>query len=102
MEKLKEGFFHSVMSVDETRVSVLMLSLIATLVFGGYMYLITGALSAVWADIITTLILAVAGINAVNAVTSSGKLNSVLNKTNNAPTQENKTTSTVQNQQLKK
>ena len=61
-------FFHNVMSVDETRVSVLMIGFMVSLIFGGYMYLTTGALSQVWADIVETLIFAVAGINAVNSV----------------------------------
>jgi len=73
------GFFRNIMSVDETRVSVLMLSLIASLFFGGYMYLVTGTLSTVWADIITTLILAVTGINAINSFTSAGGRLSILN-----------------------
>ena len=61
-------FFHNIMSVDETRVSVLMIGFVVSLIFGGYMYLSTGALSQVWADIVETLIFAVAGINAVNSV----------------------------------
>ncbi len=70
MEKLTNisNFFHSIMSVDETRVSVLMFSLVGSLLFGAYIYASTGALSPIWADIITTLIFSVAGINAVNSV----------------------------------
>jgi hypothetical protein len=59
-------FFSDGLSVDETRVSVLMLGFVASLIFGGYMYLMTGAISTVWADIIITLILSVAGINAIS------------------------------------
>lgn len=105
MEKLKNGFFHNIMSVDETRVSVLMISLIGALVFGGYMYLLTGALSVVWADVITTLILAVAGINAVNSITTSGIFKKNTNEMVEIGTrvpQEIKNTTSAQSQQLKK
>jgi len=105
MKELKNGFFHNIMSVDETRVSVLMISLVGSLVFGGYMYLVTGALSVVWADIITTLILAVAGINAVNSITTSGILkrntNEVVEIGTKVP-QEIKNATSAQSQQLKK
>jgi len=105
MKELKNGFFHNIMSVDETRVSVLMISLVGSLVFGGYMYLLTGALSVVWADIITTLILAVAGINAVNSITTSGILKRNTNEMVEIGTkvsQEIKNTTSAQSQQLKK
>lgn len=105
MKELKNGFFHNIMSVDETRVSVLMISLVGSLVFGGYMYLLTGALSVVWADIITTLILAVAGINAVNSIATSGILKKNTNEVVEIGTkvsQEVKNATSAQSQQLKK
>lgn len=75
-------FFHNIMSVDETRVSVLMIGFVVSLIFGGYMYLSTGALSQVWADIVETLIFAVAGINAVNSVVGgNNKLGQMLRNT---------------------
>ena len=102
MEKFKNGFFHNIMSVDETRVSVLMISLIGSLVFGGYMYLLTGALSVVWADIITTLIFAVAGINAVNSIAASGMFKKNANEAVVKVSQEIKDATSAQSQQLKK
>jgi hypothetical protein len=93
MEKLTNisNFFHNIMSVDETRVSVLMFSLVGSLMFGAYIYAITGALSPIWADIITTLIFSVAGINAVNSVVGgNNKLGQMLRggnaSVNQAPT----------------
>jgi len=78
-------FFHNVMSVDETRVSVLMIGFMVSLIFGGYMYLTTGALSQVWADIVETLIFAVAGINAVNSVVGgNNKLGQMLRSSQNS------------------
>nr|DAE79819.1 MAG TPA: hypothetical protein [Caudoviricetes sp.] len=62
------NFFSDGLSVDETRVSVLMICLLGALTFGGYIYFVTGAISTVWADLITTLIIAVAGINALSTV----------------------------------
>lgn len=61
-----KSFFSDGLSVDETRVSVLMLGFVASLIFGGYMYLTTGTISSVWSDIVITLILSVAGINAIS------------------------------------
>ena len=78
-------FFHNVMSVDETRVSVLMIGFMVSLIFGGYMYLTTGVLSQVWADIVETLIFAVAGINAVNSVVGgNNKLGQMLRSSQNS------------------
>ena len=87
MQSKFSNFFHSIMSVDETRVSVLMIGFMLSLFFGGYMYLSTGALSQVWADIVETLIFAVAGINAVNSlVGGNNKLGQILRgATNNPP-----------------
>lgn len=92
MNKLEgiSKFFHSIMSVDETRVSVLMLSLIGSLFFGGYMYVHTGELSTIWADIITTLIFSVTGINAVNSVVGSSKLGQFTKNVGADKTSENK------------
>jgi len=67
------SFFSDGLSVDETRVSVLMICLLGSLIFGGYIYLVTGAISAVWADLITTLIISVAGINALSTVMEGRK-----------------------------
>ena len=71
-----KSFFSDGLSVDETRVSVLMLGFVASLIFGGYMYLTTGTISSVWSDIVITLILSVAGINAIS--TFVGKSNSTI------------------------
>lgn len=72
-----KSFFSDGLSVDETRVSVLMLGFVASLIFGGYMYLTTGTISSVWSDIVITLILSVAGINAISTFVG-GKSNSAI------------------------
>ena len=38
MQQPTHNFFHNVVSVDETRVSLLMICLVASLLFGAYMY----------------------------------------------------------------
>jgi|SRR5574344_1229436 hypothetical protein len=62
------NFFHNVMSVDETRVSLLMICLVASLLFGAYMYIANTDISKTWADIIETFAYCVTGINVAGAV----------------------------------
>lgn len=67
-EQPKNNFFHNVMSVDETRVSLLMVCLVTSLVFGAYMYVVNTDISKTWADIIETFAYCVTGINVAGAV----------------------------------
>lgn len=62
------NFYDNIMSVDETKASVLMICLIASLIFGAIMYIINADISKVWADIIETFAYCVTGINVANAV----------------------------------
>lgn len=94
-EKPKSNWFRNIMSVDETRISALIVCMIASLAFGGYIYLTTNEISAVWADIVETLIFCITGINISQVFTGNsgeggkGKLGATLqnflggNKPNN-------------------
>lgn len=64
----KTRFLLSGLSVDETRLSALILCLLATMIFGGFAYFFTGDLTANLTSIITTLIYAIAGVNITNNV----------------------------------
>lgn len=64
-----KGFFHNMMSVDEARVSVLMICLLLSLLFGGYAYIVHGDVSQVWASLIETFAYCVTGINMLAALT---------------------------------
>ena len=66
------GFFHNMMSVDEARVSVLMICLLLSLVFGGWAYLKHGEISQIWASLIETFAYCVTGINMLAALTPAG------------------------------
>ena len=66
------NFFSNVMSVDETRVSVLMICLVVSLIYGAYMYAIKGDVGANWASVIETFAYCVTGINVAAAVTQGG------------------------------
>jgi len=70
----KKSFFLSSLSVDETRISALIICLILSFLFGGYNYIVAGDITANLANIITTLIYAIAGVNITNSVIN--KLNS--------------------------
>ena len=63
-----KGFFSNMMSVDEARVSVLLLSLL----FGGWAYISYGEISQTWASLIETFAYCVTGINMLAALTPSG------------------------------
>ena len=71
--KPKSNWFRNIMSVDETRISALIVCMIASLAFGGYIYLTTNEISAVWADIVETLIFCITGINISTMFTANGE-----------------------------
>lgn len=78
----RSNFFSKFMSVDETRVSVLMICLLASLLFSMYAYLSNGDISANFVSIVETFIYCVTGINVASAFT--GGQNSTTNKIGNA------------------
>lgn len=67
-----KGFFSNMMSVDEARVSVLMISLLLSLLFGGWAYISYGEISQTWASLVETFAYCVTGINMLAALTPSG------------------------------
>ena len=67
-ETPKREFFLSGLSIDEKRLSALILCLIVTILFGGYNYVISGDISSNLTNIITTLIYAITGVNITNSI----------------------------------
>ena len=67
-----KNFFSNVMSVDETRVSVRMICLVGSLIYGAYIYASKGDLSPNWASVIETFAYCVTGINVAAAVSQGG------------------------------
>lgn len=64
----KRGFFLSSLSIDETRLSALILCLLACMLFGGVSYVLVGDITANLTNIITALIYSIAGVNITNSV----------------------------------
>ena len=64
----KTRFLLSGLSVDETKLSALILCLILAMVFSGITYVFNGDISNNLTSIITTLIYAIAGVNITNSV----------------------------------
>ena len=70
-QSAKHSFFLSSLSIDETRLSVLILCLILSMIFGGVNYVLIGDITANLTNIILTLIYAIAGVNITNAVVNT-------------------------------
>ena len=64
-------FFKNIMSIDETRISVLMICLVFTVLFGAYMYSVYATIDHNWVDIIEMLIFCVTGINIASTIGKS-------------------------------
>lgn len=64
----KIQYILSGLSVDETRLSALIICLLISIIFGGTVYILYGDISANLTTIITTLIYAIAGVNISNSV----------------------------------
>lgn len=67
MEKIK-SVLGNLIGIDEAKWSAIILILIGSTIFGGFMYYTTGEISDNWTNIIITAIWAIAGVNGVNAV----------------------------------
>lgn len=65
------GFFLSSLSIDETRLSVLIICLLACMIFGGVNYVLLGDITTNLMQIILTLIYAIAGVNITNAIVNT-------------------------------
>lgn len=74
-------FLRDGLSLDETRVSILIMIFIVSSIFGLIMYYINGDITNNLLQIILTLIYAIAGVNLSNTV--SNVLIDVFNKKNN-------------------
>jgi len=74
----KHGFFSSMMSMDEARVSALMLSLLVSLGFGGYAYLEFGDVSEKWTSLIETFAYCVTGINMLATINPRSRIAKVI------------------------
>lgn len=70
-QSAKHSFFLSSLSIDETRLSVLILCLLSCMIFGGVNYILVGDITANLTNIILTLIYAIAGVNITNAVVNT-------------------------------
>lgn len=66
MKFLKDGF-----SIDEMKVSVLVLCLIAVVAIGGYGYISSGDITSNWLTLTEFFIASVAGVNAVGLVSNA-------------------------------
>ena len=64
----KTRFLLSGLSVDETKLSALILCLLLAIIFGGVAYCLNGDISNNLTAIITTLIYSIAGVNITNSV----------------------------------
>lgn len=69
-------FFTHVMSVDETRISVLMISFIFSLGFSAYMYAMTGEINHAWVDIVETIVMCISAINVATSITCNKNISS--------------------------
>lgn len=69
-------FFTHIMSVDETRISVLMIAFVFALGFSAYMYMTTNELNHAWVDIVETIILCISAINVATSFTCNKNMNS--------------------------
>lgn len=76
----KIQYLLSGLSVDETRLSALIICLLLSIIFGGVVYFVYGDISANLTTIITTLIYAIAGVNISNSV-----INHFVNRPPNTP-----------------
>ena len=73
----KRGFFLSGFSIDEGRISALIICLFCAIIFGGFTYSMNGDISVNYTNIVTALIYAIAGVNITNSViTTLGNKNS--------------------------
>lgn len=70
-ENAKRGFFLSSLSIDETRLSVLIICLLLSMIFGGVNYILVGDITANLTNIIITLIYAIAGVNITSSIVNS-------------------------------
>ena len=61
-------FFKDGLSIDEARVSALILCLISGFGILGYVYIVDGTVNEIFVGILETLIFAVAGINVANII----------------------------------
>lgn len=64
------NFWKDGLSLDETKVSALVVSLIFCLIFAFGIYLYKGDISTNLVSVINTLIYSIAGVNSVNAVSN--------------------------------
>lgn len=67
----KRGFLLSSLSIDEKRLSVLIICLIMCMIFGGVNYVLAGDITNNLMQIILTLIYAIAGVNITNSIVST-------------------------------
>jgi len=67
----RRGFFLSSLSIDEKRLSVLIICLIMCMIFGGVNYVLAGDITNNLMQIILTLIYAIAGVNITNSIVST-------------------------------
>lgn len=70
-ESAKRGFFLSTLSIDEKRLSVLIICLLLCIIFGGVNYVLVGDITANLTNIIVTLIYAIAGVNITSSIVNS-------------------------------
>ena len=70
-ENAKKGFFLSFFSIEEARLSVLIICLLLTIIFGGVNYVLVGDITANLTNIIITLIYAIAGVNITSSIVNS-------------------------------
>lgn len=70
-ENAKRGFILSSLSIDETRLSVLIICLLLSMIFGGVNYILVGDITANLTNIIITLIYAIAGVNITSSIVNS-------------------------------
>lgn len=67
----RRGFILSSLSIDEKRLSVLIICLIMCMIFGGVNYVLAGDITNNLMQIILTLIYAIAGVNITNSIVST-------------------------------
>lgn len=72
------SFLRNMMSMDEARVSALMISLLVSLGFGGYAYLQFGDVSERWTSLIETFAYCVTGINMLATINPRSRLAKVV------------------------
>jgi multiple sugar transport system permease protein len=69
------SFWKDGLSIDESKVSILIICLLLSLIFTVVMYIKTGEINGNWTAIVTAIIYAVAGVNAFN--TGMGYMNNM-------------------------